>query len=172
MDRDEFWVFGYGSLMWRPGFDYVERSAAFLRGAHRKLCLYSYVHRGTPDAPGLVLGLDRGGSCKGVAYRIAPEHAETTRIYLHEREQINYAYREVYRPVRLGDGRIVHALVYMVDRSHPQYAGLLAQDEILALVKRGIGQSGPNGDYIRNTVQELARLDIHDATLAWLDERL
>ena len=150
----------------------LRRASARPPGAHRKLCLYSYVHRGTPDAPGLVLGLDRGGSCKGVAYRIAPEHAETTRIYLHEREQINYAYREVYRPVRLGDGRIVRALVYMVDRSHPQYAGLLAQDEILALVKRGVGQSGPNGDYIRNTVQELSRLDIHDATLAWLDERL
>ena len=122
--------------------------------------------------PGLVLGLDRGGSCRGVAFRVAAELAQATRGYLHEREQITYAYREAMRHVQLDDGRVVSALTYIVERTHPQYAGLLNPEEILKYVKQGVGHAGPNRDYIRNTASELERLDIHDATLAWLMERL
>src|SRR5437868_3545892 len=83
----EFWVFGYGSLMWRPGFDFLERRNARLVGAHRALCVYSFVHRGTPAKPGLVLGLDRGGNCRGIAYRVAKSKRAATIEYLRGREQ-------------------------------------------------------------------------------------
>lgn len=171
-DEQNFWVFGYGSLMWRPGFDYEERHVAVLRGAHRKLCLFSYVHRGTPEAPGLVLGLDHGGSCRGIVFRIAPEKVKATFDYLQEREQMNYAYREVVRQVQLDDGRSVPALMFIVNRKHPQYSGMLDQSEILRHVRQGMGKAGSNPDYIRNTALELDRLNIHDATLTWLVERL
>ena len=103
---------------------------------------------------------------------MAPANAKETLAYLHEREQINYAYREALRAVRLDDGRSVLALVYLVDRRHPQYAGVLQPDEILRYVRQGVGQAGPNPDYVRNTAAELQRLDIQDATLTWLIDRL
>ncbi len=172
LDEKNLWIFGYGSLMWRPGFPFMERHPAVLRGAHRRLCLYSYVHRGTPASPGLVLGLDHGGSCRGVAFRVAHEHAGPTLAYLQEREQINYAYHEAIRPVRLDDGRTVFALAYLVNRKHPQYAGALKAEDILRHVRQGIGKSGGNPDYVRNTVAELERLEIHDAALTWLVDQL
>lgn len=172
IDETNFWVFGYGSLMWRPGFEYEERHAAVLRGAHRKLCLFSYVHRGTPEAPGLVLGLDHGGSCRGIAFRIAHHNAKATFDYLQEREQMNYAYREAVRQVQLDDGRSVGALAFLVNRKHPQYAGVLDATEILRHVRQGMGKSGSNLDYVRNTALELKRLNIQDATLTWLVDRL
>jgi len=168
----ELWVFGYGSLMWRPGFAHVERHPATLRGAHRSLCLYSMIHRGTKEQPGLVLGLDRGGSCRGVAYRVEASAVDATLAYLREREQPNYAYREVLWPVRLNDGRTVEALTYVVDRAHPQYAGVLTPDAMLPIIRGAEGQSGRNVDYIRNTAAELAKLRIQDATLTWLLPRL
>ena len=123
----DLWVFGYGSLMWRPGFDFVERVDARLIGAHRALCVYSFVHRGTPERPGLVLGLDRGGACRGIAFRVAAAKRAETVAYLRAREQVTMVYREFVRPVRLKTNpeRAVPALCYMVDRSHPQYAGRL-----------------------------------------------
>src|SRR5436305_15171687 len=86
--KGDLWVFGYGSLMWRPGFEFVERVPARLIGEHRALCVYSFVHRGTPEKPGLVLGLDRGGACRGVAFRVAAEHRASSVGYLREREQV------------------------------------------------------------------------------------
>src|SRR6185369_14763042 len=129
----DLWVFGYGSLMWRPGFDYVERIDAKLIGAHRALCVYSFVHRGTPERPGLVLGLDRGGACRGIAFRIAPADREPTIHYLREREQVTSVYLEVLRGVTLlGQPECrVQELTYVVDRGHPQYAGKLSIDERL-----------------------------------------
>lgn len=170
--RGDLWVFGYGSLIWRPGFEFVERVPALLKGAHRKLCVYSYAHRGTPERPGLVLGLDRGGSCHGIAFRVeAHRHAETI-AYLREREQITMVYKEVVRPVFLKDGRVVPALSYVVDRGHRQYASGLKREDLLALVRQGVGQSGANPDYVFNTVAALKDLGIHDSTLAWISERL
>src|SRR5918999_590389 len=126
----DLWVFGYGSLMWRPGFDFVERVDARLIGAHRALCVYSFVHRGTPERPGLVLGLDRGGACRGIAFRVAAKRRPATVKYLRDREQTTAVYRELVRGIAL-DGkpeRRVDALCYAVDRGHPQYAGRLTHD--------------------------------------------
>ena len=167
----DFWVFGYGSLMWQPGFRYVEQSAAMLRGAHRALCVYSWVHRGTREQPGLVLGLDRGGSCRGVAFRVAGVEREPVMRYLRERELVTDVYREVERPVDLPSGR-VPAIAYMVDRTHRQYAGELPREELLRLVKESSGRSGANADYILNTVAHMRAVGIRDATLEWLADNL
>ena len=119
----DLWVFGYGSLMWRPGFAYVERRPALLRGWRRRLCVYSHVYRGTAERPGLVLGLDRGGACRGVAFRVEAALAEATVRYLRERELVTAVYLERVVPVTLDDGRRVSALTYLADRAHGQYAG-------------------------------------------------
>jgi cation transport protein ChaC len=169
---EDLWVFGYGSLMWRPGFAFEERHVATLSGLHRSLCVYSHVHRGTPDRPGLVMGLDRGGSCKGVAYRVASHAAEATIAYLRAREQITQVYAERVLPIRLADGRKKLSLTYIVDRGHPQYAGRLDREALLAFVRQGQGQSGANPDYVLATHAELASLGVHDPTLGWLAHRL
>jgi glutathione-specific gamma-glutamylcyclotransferase len=168
----DLWVFGYGSLMWRPGFNYIERRIATVRGYHRALCVYSHVHRGTPDKPGLVLGLDRGGSCKGIAFRIPEAEAAATVAYLRGREQVTLVYRELYLRAKLDDGRDIDALSYAVDRGHSQYAGRLDRNELERLVLQGEGVSGANPDYVRNTQAHLAELGIFDATLEWLAARL
>jgi len=122
--NDELWVFGYGSLMWRPGFEHTERVPARLVGLHRSMCVYSFVHRGTPEKPGLVLGLDRGGACRGIAYQVAAGHRDETMRYLREREQTTKVYVEAMRRITLATAppRDITALVFLVDRSHPQYA--------------------------------------------------
>jgi cation transport protein ChaC len=164
----DFWVFGYGSLMWRPGFDHVERHAAWIEGYHRALCVYSHVHRGTPDKPGLVLGLDAGGSCRGVAFRVAPERKEETLAYLRARELVTHVYHEVEAQVRLDDGRHIAALAYVVDQGHRQYAHGLDREETLRFVRQGVGQSGANADYVRATVEHMRELEVDDAELSWL----
>jgi cation transport protein ChaC len=158
--------------MWQPGFDFVEKSKSALRGFHRALCIYSHVHRGTPKQPGLVLGLDRGGSCLGVAYRIAAPDWTATLAYLRRREQATAVYRERHVAVRLADGSLVTALTYVADRSHAQYAGKLPRSELLRLVRQGRGESGRNPDYIRNTHTHLVELGLVDPTLAWLVDQL
>ena len=170
----DLWVFGYGSLMWRPGFDHLERRPARLSGAHRALCVFSHVHRGTPEKPGLVLGLDHGGSCRGIAFRVEASRREATIAYLREREQVTSVYREITRPVSLIDEpkADVRALCYLVDRSHEQYAGALSRERQLELVRQGQGHSGVNRDYVLATVKELEALGIRDATLEWLAARL
>jgi cation transport protein ChaC len=169
---EDLWVFAYGSLMWRPGFAFSECQGAFVRGYHRALCVYSYVHRGTEERPGLVLGLDRGGSCKGVAYRVEAAAAAETRAYLRAREQVTLVYREVSLKSRLADGTIVDALGYVADRSHVQYAGRLDKAELVRLVRQGEGISGKNADYVKSTHVHLTELAIRDATLEWLAQRL
>jgi len=171
----DLWVFAYGSLMWRPGFAYVERRKSALRGWRRRLCIYSHVYRGTPERPGLVLGLDRGGSCQGVAFRVDAALRETTIRYLRERELMGGAYgvyHERLPQIALEDGRKVAALTYVADRSHPQYAGSLDRAEMLAIVRRGEGASGPNADYVVATVEHLRELGIVDRDLEWLAARL
>jgi Uncharacterized protein involved in cation transport len=169
---DDLWVFAYGSLMWRPGFDFAERTLATIRGYHRALCVYSHVHRGTPERPGLVLGLDRGGSCKGVAFRVAGCQAAATIAYLRSREQVTMVYREIRLQTALADGRVVRALAYAVDRTHLQYAGALALPELERFVAQGIGVSGANPDYVRSTYDHMLQLGIADSTLANLTRRL
>ncbi len=167
-ESSDLWVFGYGSLMWRPGFPFLERRHAHLHGYHRALCVYSHVHRGTPERPGLVLGLDRGGRCHGVAFRVAPEEAAETVQYLREREQVTSVYVERRLPVRLAGGETVAALAYVVDRGHPQYAGRLPQEESLRFVRQGVGVSGANPDYVRSTHRHLLEMGVTDPVLAQL----
>jgi cation transport protein ChaC len=171
---EDLWVFGYGSLMWRPGFDYRERVPARLIGLHRALCVYSFIHRGTPERPGLVLGLDRGGACRGIAFRIDKSIRADTLAYLRAREQVTKVYREIMRPVELAGEpeRRVEALVYVVDRAHPQYAGRLDLEAQLHLVRQGHGHSGANRDYVLATVRELEAQGCRDTGLHRLAERL
>jgi cation transport protein ChaC len=171
--RDEdFWVFGYGSLMWRPGFDFIDSALAWVHGYHRSLCIFSHVHRGTPERPGLVLGLDRGGSCQGVAFKIAARERDKTIRYLRERELVTSVYLEKTLGVQFADGGSVNALAYVVDRTHCQYAGRLPPDEMIRLIAEGVGLNGDNPAYVRNTYEHLLRLDIHDAELAEIVRRL
>ena len=171
---EDLWVFGYGSLMWRPGFDFRERIEARLTGAHRALCVYSFVHRGTPERPGLVLGLDRGGACRGIAFRVAAADRAKTIAYLRAREQATGVYRECVRRVLLkGEpARQVAALCYVVDRGHVQYAGRLPLAEQLHYIRQGHGQSGPNRDYVIATVAAMEALGLRESELHLLAQRL
>jgi glutathione-specific gamma-glutamylcyclotransferase len=171
-ETGDLWVFGYGSLMWRPGFEYLERQGAFVHGWRRSLCVYSHVYRGTPERPGLVLGLDRGGACRGVAFRVAASLREQTVDYLRRRELVTSVYMERTVRVHLADGSEATALTYVADRSHAQYAGRLERERLLALVAQGFGQSGPNGDYVLNTEAHLREIGIRDPILEWLTAQL
>ncbi len=159
------YVFGYGSLIWNPGFPFLHSEKALLRGAHRSLSIYSHRHRGTPERPGLVFGLSRGGSCVGVAFEVDPADWQTVFDYLEAREQDRGVYRTVFRSVTLASGAQVRALTYLVNETHPQFAGTLSVSEQVALVRAGSGESGPNTEYVRNTAQHLLSLGIRDQTL-------
>jgi len=173
-DAGDLWVFAYGSLMWRPGFEFRERRNARLVGAHRALCVYSFVHRGTPERPGLVLGLDRGGTCRGIAYRVAASKRQQTIEYLRAREQVTMVYRETRRMVWLdGDPKQrVRAVCFVVDRGHQQYAGRLTVTQQLHHVRQGRGRSGANRDYVIETVKSLEELGYREGDLHLLAERL
>ena len=170
----DFWVFGYGSLMWRPGFDFIEQVPARLIGEHRALCVYSFDHRGTPEKPGLVLGLDRGGACRGIAFRVAANRREATIAYLREREQTTHVYREVMRSVWLeNEARLrVSAMAYVVDRGHVQYAGRLTLTEQVRYVRQGHGRSGNNRDYVLSTVKSIEAQGFRDPKLHQLADLL
>ncbi|MDW9416192.1 gamma-glutamylcyclotransferase [Sinorhizobium meliloti] len=166
-DMDEFWVFGYGSLMWNPGFRFEEKLTARAFGYRRSLCVRSWVHRGTERHPGLVLGLDYGGSCIGTAFRVAPAQKAEVIDYLRERELVTHVYKERTMPVQLSSGHRVPALTYVIDRSHVQYAGALSAEEAAATVAVATGKSGPNSEYVLNTLEHLREMGIRDH---WLEE--
>ena len=163
----DFWVFGYGSLIWRPGFAHVETQRARLHGYRRSLCVYSFVHRGTRERPGLVLGLDRGGSCVGLAYRVPGELRDEVIAYLRERELVTNVYLERTLKVRLDGCGTVEAVAYIVDRQHEQYAGALDAADAAAVVRGAVGQSGNNEDYVLSTLEHLEALGISDH---WLED--
>lgn len=162
---DDFWVFGYGSLMWNPGFPFEERQQARLYGYRRALCIRSNVYRGTDENPGLVLGLERGGSCHGVAFRVADSDRDAALDYLRERELISNVYKERFIPIGLADGRRPMALTYVADPQHEQYVSGLALDETARIVCHASGRSGPNVDYVFNTVRHLQEMGIKDQGL-------
>ena len=163
-DGHDLWIFAYGSLMWHPGFPYEEARPALLRGYHRAFCLYSHQYRGTPEKPGLVLGLDSGGSCRGIAYRVTASNAKRVMAYLWKREMParTYACREV--KVTLA-GRAVRACAFIVRRDHPQYAPDLSVQRTVELVCQGHGRRGPCMAYLENTVRHLDQLGIPDRRL-------
>ncbi|NDV88726.1 gamma-glutamylcyclotransferase [Aurantimonas aggregata] len=169
---DDLWVFGYGSLIWRPGFAFLDRQPARLAGYHRALCIHSHVHRGTPQRPGLVFGLDRGGSCVGMAFRVAAAEADAVVAYLRERELVTNVYREAHLPLRLHDGGSVRALTYIVDRGHSQYAGRMTPAEAAVIVRGAHGQSGPNVDYVTSALAHITEMGLKDRWLAEVVARL
>ena len=170
---EQFWIFGYGSLMWRPGFSFLRSAPARIHGYHRSLCVFSHVHRGSPEQPGLVLGLDRGGSCHGVAFEVVPAMWADTIAYLRAREQVTSVYLEKRKTVTLASsGRKVAAVTYVVDRAHRQYAGVLDDDALERHVRQGQGISGHCTDYVTSTLAHLREMKIHDPALERLASRL
>ena len=164
------WVFGYGSLMWNPGFAHSDRQVAVLEGYHRSFCMWSIHYRGTVTDPGLVLALDEAeaATCHGVAFAVAGGQEAETLAYLRDRELISSAYREMDLAVTLRDGRAVRAVSYVVNRDHPQYCQDLDPADQAAIIARSAGSAGRNDDYLFNTVAHLAELDISDTHLLTL----
>ena len=153
--------------MWRPGFEFVERVPAHLVGFQRSFCIYSNHHRGNDARPGLVLGLDRGGSCAGIAYRISGEHWAQTLAYLRERELVSGVYQESSVPLTLTreGNREVSALTYIVERAHPSYAHRLPFSKQVEIIRGARGLAGPNIEYLVNTARLLRELGIPDRGL-------
>lgn len=168
------WVFGYGSLIWNPGFAFSQAEVARLPGWHRSFCMASVHYRGTVEAPGLVLALDRAEAvhCDGVAYRVDPDTADATLAYLRDRELISYAYLEEWLNVDLASGPRVRALCYVINRDHGQYSGALDLDSQAQIIAGSCGERGPNCDYLYATADHLAKLGIADADLLWLSARV
>lgn len=158
----ERWVFGYGSLMWRPGFPFIERRAAVIHGRRRAFCIYSVHHRGTPARPGLVLGLAPGGAARGVVYKVSETDWPETYAYLREREQPTETYFESWSTVRLSTDEAVKALVFLSDKAHPQWAGDLDLEAQARLIAGSTGLSGRNVDYLRDLVAHLRDAGVTD----------
>lgn len=161
---NDLWVFGYGSLMWNPGFPYVEERPGLVHGYHRSLCVRSTIYRGTPDNPGLVLGLDQGGSCCGRTFRVEAKHVNSTLAYLDEREQVTKVYCPHFVEAHLNDGRSVTAYTFVVRRDHEQYVHLPI-DEQARLVAHGAGDRGRALDYLTSTIEHIDELGISDPQL-------
>ncbi len=168
------WVFGYGSLMWNPGFEVTERVIARLSDYHRSFCMRSIHHRGTEADPGLVLALDAapGTHCDGLALRVPAGEEPRVMAYLRERELISSAYLEERHPLALRDGRAVEAVAYVIDPHHVQYCGALALEEQAQIIARAVGGRGPNTEYLYNSAEHLQELGIADADLTWLAARV
>ncbi|MFV2051983.1 gamma-glutamylcyclotransferase [Aliiroseovarius sp. YM-037] len=174
MANTGLWVFGYGSLMWNPGFVYKERRIATLSGFHRSFCMRSIHHRGTEEEPGLVLALDlaEGARCHGLAFYVEDEHVTETLRVLRERELISSAYLEAELPISLDTGQNVQAVTYIIDPDHVQYCGNLPLEEQAQIIAKAVGGRGPNTEYLYNTASHLEELGVRDADLAWLTDRV
>jgi cation transport protein ChaC len=166
LPRGDLWVFGYGSLMWSPGFRPSAKSTALVRGYHRALCILSNRYRGTLERPGLVMGLCRGGSCWGMAFRVPAARVRRVLAALWKREMLNKVYKPTLIPVLVAPGRRIRALAFVADTTHRQFVRELDLHGRARLVAQGIGQRGPCVDYIRNTLEHLRELGMHDPHLA------
>ncbi len=172
VSNSDLWIFGYGSLMWNPGFEYLEAHRARLNGVHRAPCIHSWVHRGTRERPGIVLGLAPGGSCIGMAFRVHMDHTEETIEYLRARELVTNVYVETHRSCRLDTGETVTALTYVADTRHDQYAGKLAVSELAQTITGAVGGSGPNEEYILGCVAKMRAMHIRDGLMEAVEKRL
>jgi cation transport protein ChaC len=168
------WVFGYGSLVWNPGFPVAEQRLATLAGFHRSFCMSSIHHRGTEDDPGLVLALDiaQNSKCQGVGFRVVEGNEAKTLADLRERELISSAYYEDVCDIRLEDGTMVPALCYIVERDHVQYMGDLTLEQQAQIIAHAVGGRGPNTEYLWNTNEHLNQLGISDTDMNWLADRV
>ncbi len=167
----DLWVYGYGSLVWRPEFAYLEKRAALLHGYHRALCLWSRVNRGTPENPGLVFGLDNGGSCRGIAFRIAAHQVPSTADALWQREMPSGAYTPKWLNCRTEHGNVM-ALVFVMNRHTDAYIPGLPLEHLVDIVSRAHGSYGPCLEYVLETAQALKQSNIHDKRLQHLVQRL
>lgn len=173
MSDAPLWVFGYGSLMWNPGFEPAEQVLARLDGFHRSFCMWSIHHRGSEEDPGLVLALDEAeATCEGVAMRVADAQHEAVLAYLRERELISAAYVEQTHDLTLRDGRVVPALCYVIQSNHVQYCGGLALERQAQVIATAVGGRGPNTEYLYNTAEQLDAFGIVDADMSWLVTRV
>ena len=174
MNDNRMWVFGYGSLLWDPGFDHDQFQIADLHGYARSFCMRSIHHRGTERDPGLVPALDRDerATCRGVALRVQHGQEEQTLAYLRERELISSAYLEKNLTVHLMGREPVQAVTYVIDADHVQYCGGLALEEQAQIIAKAVGGRGPNWEYLFNTVEKLSSLELHDPDLVWLKQRV
>jgi cation transport protein ChaC len=161
----DIWVFGYGSLIWDPKFPVVESRTAVLHGYRRSLCILSIRNRGTAECPGLVVGLERGGSCVGRAHRVAAEHVEDTIAYLHERELATHSYIPKKLPISLQSGERIKAVTFVARVKHPQYAGGLSETRQAELIVQGHGPYGTSLDYLRNVIRHLDECGIASGPL-------
>ncbi len=161
------WLFAYGSLIWNPAFHFVDRQTGTLFGHHRRFCLWTNLGRGSPERPGLMLGLERGGCCRGVAYRIAPEAVESELAIIWRREMLSGAYRPAWLRVRLATG-VVPALGFVVNHRHERYAGRLGDDQVATVLASAEGVLGRGAAYLNDTAAHLAEIGIADPYLARL----
>ncbi len=164
LPRGDLWVFGYGSLMWSPDFRFAERRAAHLYGYHLTLCILSHSYRGTPELPGLVMGLCPGGSCWGVAFRVDQRHVGRTLEALWHREMPNHVYEPRFVMVRVGH-RAVRGIAFVADRRHRQFAGRLSVLQTARMVAQGCGERGQNLDYLAHTVAHMDELGVREGHL-------
>ncbi len=169
-----FWVFAYGSLLWQPDFPFTEKHPATLFGYHRALCIYSWSYRGTQQNPGLVFGLDEGGTTQGIAYRISDQEAVEVYEKIHAREMISNVYEPHWVPCHLDDSSdlCVEALAYVANRHSPQYAGTLDDDDVLKFVTAGHGSAGPCTEYVLNTDAHLREMGVCDPLLERIADKL
>lgn len=166
LPRGDLWVFGYGSLMWSPGFPFRERSVGLLRGYHRALCILSVRYRGTHRRPGLVMGLCRGGSCWGMAFRIPAARVAHSLARLWQREMRRRVYYARLVPLRISRGRRIRALAFVADPDHAQFTRELDLHSRAQLVAQGVGERGRCTDYIRHTLEHMYALGVSDPHLA------
>ena len=175
-ETDDLWVFGYGSLLWNPGFPVAETRVARLHGWRRSFCMSSIHHRGTVERPGLVLALDaaEGAHCDGLGFRVEARHAAQTIDYLRERELISSAYVETRQSILFSACGTEQAevLTYVIDPHHTQYRGDLDLETQARIIARATGGRGPNDEYLYNTAAHLAELGLADADLDWLASRV
>jgi len=161
---DDLWVFGYGSLIWNPAFDFTERSCAMVRGWHRRFCLKMYMGRGTPEHPGLMLALDRGGTCRGVAFRIEAAKIRQELGLLWQREMFGGSYNAAWVTLEMG-GQHVRAVTFVVNRAHPRYVREISVAQTAAIIASARGDMGSTREYFENTVSHLRQLGVVDAGL-------
>ena len=168
------WVFGYGSLLWNPGFPVARREVATLHGFARSFCMSSIHHRGTEENPGLVLALDevQDAHCKGLALSVEQGYEEQTLAELRERELVSSAYLERDLQVDLQTGGSVMAVTYIVDPNHVQYCGGLSLETQAEIIAKAVGGRGPNTEYLFNTADHLSEIGLADADLDWLTGRV
>ena len=174
MNRQNLWIFAYGSLLWNTGFDAIERYRAVLHGYSRSFCMRSIHYRGTPENPGLVLALvsHAGAICKGMALRVCDTDRENVMNYLRARELISSAYEETTVKLNLENGHECDACAFVMDKSHEQYCGYLPFDEQARVISMARGRSGENWEYLAKTVRMLAEIGIRDAYLEKLNEKV